>query len=344
MSGESYTFIEFFNELTNPRGALPQAVRASFDAIFSGAWAPTQVAAFAISLRLRGESPEIIAAAAQALRDAMVPVDHGLPETLDTCGTGGDGLGTINLSSASAIVVSAMGVKVAKHGNRAVTSQAGSADVFEQLGIPLDIAAEHQARVLREAGITFLFAPAHHPAMRHGGVARRELGVRTIFNALGPLANPAHASHQLLGAYDDALRPVLAETLRALGTKRAWVVRGEDGLDEVSPSAITRVTELDEQGRLVERALSPEDFGLTRTDPTALRGGSAADNAKAILGILQNQAHPARTAVILNAAAAYVVATGAPLKEAASEADRALRTGAAHAALERWKSVASRLR
>lgn len=334
------TFVEFFNELVLPTRPLPATVRRAFDAIFEGAWTPVQVASFAISLRLRGESPEIIAEAARALRDVMVPVDHGLPLSLDTCGTGGDGLGTLNLSSAAAILVASMGVPVAKHGNRAATSRTGSADVFEALGLPLDVPAERQGLVLREAGIAFLFAPAHHPAMRHGGIARRELGVRTIFNALGPLANPARASHQLLGAYDDALRPILAEALGALGTRRAWIVRGEDGLDEMSPTGPTRITELD-AGNIVERVVTPEDFGLERCDPGALRGGSASENASAILSIFRGEAHPARRAVLLNAAAAYVVATAAPPREATALAEAAIEGGRALETLERWKRIAT---
>lgn len=334
------SFEDFFRELTARDEVDAKAVRAAFDAIFAGAWTTAQVAAFAVALRLRGETSEMIAAAAESLRDAMLSVEHELPVTLDTCGTGGDGLGTLNISSAAAIVVAAMGIAVAKHGNRAVTSRAGSADVYEALGVPLDVPPTHQAAVLREAGIAFLFAPSHHPAMRHGAAARRELKIRTIFNALGPLANPARASHQLLGAYDDALRPVLADTLRVLGARRAWVVRGEDGLDEMSPTGPTRVTELHD-GLLVERTLVPEDFGLVRCENEALRGGDASENARAILSILHGDAHPARPAIVLNAAAAYVVATNAPLREAASLADDAITSGRAFEKLETWKAIAT---
>lgn len=333
-------FVGFWREIEGRDAVSPRTVRAAFDAILSGAWTPSQVASFAISLRLRGETPAIIAAAASSLRSAMVPVEHDLPVTLDTCGTGGDGLGTLNFSSAAALVVAAMDVPVAKHGNRAVTSRAGSADVFEALGIPLDLPAAAQARVLREAGIAFLFAPAHHPALRHAATARRELGIRTIFNALGPLANPARATHQLLGAYEDALRPVLAETLRALGTERAWVVRGCDGLDEMSPTGPTFVTEL-RDGEIIERTLSPEDFGLPRCEPSALRGGDATENAAVILSILRGESHPARPAVVLNAAAAYVVARAVPLRDAAELADHVLRQGQALETLERWRAIAA---
>ena len=215
-------------------------VRESFEAILAGTWTPVQVGAFAVALRMRGESAEILVAAAQAMRGAMAAVDHDHDRVLDTCGTGGDGSRTINLSTAAAVVVASVGVHVAKHGNRSVSSQCGSADVVEALGITIDVATDRQAAVLREARIAFLFAPAHHPALKHAGQARRELGVRTLFNAIGPLANPARASHQLVGVYDDALRAAMAQALGELGTRGAWVVRSVDGLDEVSPCAETR--------------------------------------------------------------------------------------------------------
>ena len=295
-------FARVFDEIVSPAGPSAATVRAAFDAILSGAWTPVQVAGFAVALRMRGESAEVIAAAAEALRAVMVPVDHGLAVVVDTCGTGGDGLGTLNVSTAAALV-SPSGVPVAKHGNRAVSSRAGSADVLEALGVALDVPPAAQAGILRATRIAFLFAPAHHPAMRHGGVARRELAVRTIFNALGPIANPARATHQLLGTYDDALRGVLASTLGALGSRHAWLVRGEDGLDEVSPFAPTRVAVL-AGGAVSERTVTPEDFGLPRSPPGALAGGDAAQNAVALRAILGGAEHPARDAVILNAAAA----------------------------------------
>ncbi|HZU84885.1 MAG TPA: anthranilate phosphoribosyltransferase, partial [Polyangiaceae bacterium] len=192
-------------------------VRAAFDAILAGSWTPVQVGAFAVALRMRGESAEEIVGAAQAMRAAMTPVDHGLDVVVDTCGTGGDGANTLNISSAAAVVVAACGLAVAKHGNRSASSRCGSADVFEALGIPLDVPPPRHAALLREVGITFLFAPAHHPALKHAGQARRELGARTIFNALGPLANPARATHQLVGVYEDSLRPIAARALGRLG-------------------------------------------------------------------------------------------------------------------------------
>jgi anthranilate phosphoribosyltransferase len=321
----------------------PAEVRAAFDSIFAGAWTPVQVAAFAVALRMRGESAEAIVAAAEAMRATMTAVDHGLRGVLDTCGTGGDGAHTLNLSTAAAVVVAACGVPVAKHGNRSVSSRCGSADVVEALGIPIDVDPTKQAAVLREAGIAFLFAPAHHPALKHAALARRELGTRTIFNALGPLANPARATHQLVGVYDDALRPVAARALAGLGSVRAWVVRGEDGLDEVSPCGPTRVSELAE-GRIRERVVAPEDFGVTRVDRAAIAGADAGANARALTAVVAGEAHAAREAVVLNAAAALVVASGDEPRACAERARRAIDEGAARATLDAWRRAAERAR
>ncbi|MBX3201310.1 MAG: anthranilate phosphoribosyltransferase, partial [Labilithrix sp.] len=292
----SVTFAETFARVE--RGALgAEDVRAAFEAILAGAWTPVQIGAFATSLRLRGETAEAIVAAAEALRAVMTAVDHGLDQVIDTCGTGGDGAHTLNVSTGAAIVVAACGVHVAKHGNRSVSSRCGSADVIEALGIPTDLAPARQAAVLREARIAFLMAPAHHPALRHAAAARRELGVRTIFNALGPLVNPARTTHQLVGVYDDALRPVAAAALGRLGVRRAWVVRSEDGLDEVSPAAPTRVSVLD-GGHVEERVVRPEDFGVTPISLAALAGGDARANADAIREILEGRPHPAAEAIV----------------------------------------------
>lgn len=338
----SVAFPAVFEELASAAGASPPTLRAAFDAIFAGAWTPVQIAAFVVALRLRGEDAETIAAAAAAMRAVMIPVAHDLPVVVDTCGTGGDGKGSLNVSTAAAIVVAAVGLPVAKHGNRSVSSRTGSADVLEALGVPIDTAPARHPEILRRAGITFLFAPAHHPAMRHSGPARRELGVRTIFNALGPIANPAGATHQLIGAYDDRLRRILAQTLARLGSRYAWVVRGEDGLDEVSPFGATRVTEL-AGGVLRERVIAPEDFGLAPAGEHALDGGDAAGNAARLLAILGGAPDAAQGAVALNAAAAIAVGRertdGAGLREAAREALEAIRSGAALRKLEAWRAV-----
>jgi anthranilate phosphoribosyltransferase len=339
----SASFGELIARLVAGDALAPADVRGAFDAILAGEWTPVQVAGFAIALRVRGETAEQIVAAAEALRAAMTAVDHGFEAVLDTCGTGGDGARTLNLSSASAIVAAACGCVVAKHGNRSVSSRCGSADVFEALGIPVDVPPAAQASVMREAGIAFLFAPAHHPALRHAAQARRELGTRTIFNALGPLANPARATHQLVGVYDDALRPVAARALARLGVVRAWVVRSEDGLDEVSPCAPTRVSEL-RDGGVRERTVTPDDFGLARVDREAIAGADARSNADVIETMLGGESHPALDAVVLNAAASIHVATGEEPRAAAARARRAITSGAARDVLARWRRAVSKAR
>lgn len=322
-------------------------MRAAFDAILRGEWTPIQTGAFAAALRALGaESEEVIAAGAEAMREAMTPVVHSRVVVLDTCGTGGDGTGTLNISTAAAIIVAACGVAVAKHGNRSVSSRCGSADVVEALGIPLDLTPEQQAILLRDLGIAFLFAPAHHPALKHASQARRELGIRTIFNALGPLANPARATHQLLGVYDDALRPVMARALGRLGVKRAWVVRADDGLDEVSTDAPTRVSEL-RDGIVSELSISSNDFGIAGNKANSIVGASSEENAAVIVQLLQSDRskHPAANAVVLNAAAALVVAGVENDRRAAAErARRALDRGDAWTLLDTWRSAAQSLR
>jgi anthranilate phosphoribosyltransferase len=336
------TFAETFAKLGSGKPIEPEAVRAAFEAILAGAWTSVQVGAFAVALRMQGERAETIVAGAEALRGAMAAVEHGLDPVIDTCGTGGDGSHTLNISTAAAVVVAASGVAVAKHGNRSISSQCGSADVLEALGIPIDVPPAAQAEILREVKIAFLFAPAHHPALRHAAQARRELGVRTIFNALGPLVNPARATHQLVGVYDDGLRPVMARALGTLGVRRAWVVRSEDGLDEMSPCGTTRVSELID-GDVRERTFTPEDFGLKRLERHAIAGGSAKDNAASIAQILGGERHSARDAVILNAAAALAIAgLETDLPQAAERARHAIDSGAAHAVLEAWRAAAAK--
>jgi anthranilate phosphoribosyltransferase len=333
------TFASVLEELSKPEGLSANTVRLAFDALFAGAWTSAQIAGLLTGLRMQGDRGDVIAAAAGAMRAAMVRVPHDFPRLLDTCGTGGDGSSTLNLSTGAAIIAAAAGVPVAKHGNRAATSRSGSADVLEALGVPLDVPPAEQGTVLREAGIAFLFAQAHHPAMKHAMPVRRELGVRTLFNCLGPLANPAGATHQLLGAYDHAMRRVLAEALRDLGTTRAWVVRSSDGMDELSPYAPTHVTELD-GGSLREFEVTPEDFGLTRSPAGAIQGGDPAENAAALTRVLAGEPHPSRNAFLLNAAGALVVAEGIEPKRATERVREALDSGAARRTLEIWRRTA----
>jgi anthranilate phosphoribosyltransferase len=314
-----------------------RVVGEAFEAILAGEWTPIQVGAFASAVRVRGETAEAIAAATRALRAHMTVVEHGLPIVCDTCGTGGDGAMTLNVSTAAAIVVAACNVPVAKHGNRSISSSCGSADVIEALGLPIDLAPEKQADLLRDVNIAFLFGPAHHPALKHAAQARRELGVRTIFNALGPVANPARATHQVIGVYDDALRPMLARVLADLGSVRAWVVRSTDGLDEISPAAETRVSEVN--GRdVTERTIAPEDFGLQRGLLEAIRGGDAAENAKSIETILSDAEHAAASAVLLTSAAMlHVCGVAKSLRDGVEAARAAIKSGAARQTLEDWR-------
>jgi len=313
-------------------------------AILDGHWNDAQIAAFLGAVRVHGDTPACIARAARVLRAHMIPVAHALPLVLDTCGTGGDGAHTLNLSTGAALVVSALGVPVAKHGNRSVSSRCGSADVLEAMGIPLHVPPSAQAGVLAEVGLAFLMAPAHHPALKHAARVRKELGVRTLFNGLGPLANPAGATHQVLGVYHDGYRATAAQVLRDLGSKRAWVVHSEDGMDEMSPSAPTHITALAD-GTLKELSLAPEDFGLSRLPRSAYAGGDAAYNANALFEILtprtsQSVAHPACDAVILAAAAALVVATGDSPADAAARARVCIESGNALRAFERFRAHA----
>ena len=312
-------------------------VEAAMDTILEGKATPAQIAAFVVGLRMKGESSEEIAAAARSLRkqcESIHPKVDG--PLLDTCGTGGDGLHTFNISTAAAIVAAACGVAVAKHGNRAVSSKAGSADVLEALGVRIDLTPEAVERCVEEVGIGFLFAPSHHAAMRHAAPVRRELGIRTLFNLLGPLSNPASATHQVVGVFDPARVEQLAAALGELGLEVAWVVHGDGGLDEVSPSGPTRVAEL-RQGEVRAFEVTPADFGVDAVALESLRGGDATENAAIIRRVLAGQQGPERTAVVVNAAAALCVAgTTADPKAGAERAAEALDSGAAQQTLERW--------
>ncbi len=346
MSAAHVSFAEIFGRLVTDRTIGGADVRRAFEAILAGAWTPVQIGAFAVALRLSGESADAIVEAALALRAVMTAVEHDLPLVLDTCGTGGDGAHTLNVSTAAAVVVAAAGIPVAKHGNRSVSSRCGSADVVAALGIPIDLAPSRQRDVLREANITFLMAPAHHPALQNAASARRELGVRTVFNALGPLVNPARTTHQLVGVYDDALRPVLAHALGRLGVTGAWVARSVDGLDEVSPAAETRVSVL-EGGEVRERVVGPADFGIAPVSLEELRGGDAEDNARALERALAGEEPAFARAVALNAAAALAVARGlseaAALRAAGDEATELIASGRALETLVAWREIARRV-
>ena len=326
--------------LVSGRDLSADEVEAAMDVILDGKASGAQIAAFVVALRMKGESAEEIAAAALALRKHCQTIQPQVDgPLLDTCGTGGDGLHTFNISTAAALVAAASGVAVAKHGNRAVSSKAGSADVLEALGVRIDLPSERVERCIEEAGIGFLFAPTHHSAMRHAAPVRRELGIRTLFNLLGPLSNPAAATHQVVGVYDASRVEQLAEALGALGLTGAWVVHGAGGLDEVSPSGPTQIAQLAE-GEVTTFELSPSDFGLPEVPIEALRGGDASRNAEIIRAVLRGDEGPARVAVLLNAAAALQVTGLAPdPMGAVQRAAEAIDSGAAAATLERWAQL-----
>ncbi|HKJ83959.1 MAG TPA: anthranilate phosphoribosyltransferase [Mariprofundaceae bacterium] len=281
---------------------------AAFGAIMQGEATPAQVGALLMGLSIRGESAEVVAGAARAMRAAATQIDPHARPLLDTCGTGGDGACTFNISTCVALVVAAAGQPVAKHGNRAVSSRSGSADVLESLGVCLDLAPERVAACIDEVGIGFLFAQSHHPAMKYAASPRRELGMRTIFNLLGPLTNPADAEFQVVGVYARDRMELVAAALQQLGIRRALVVHGRDGLDEITTTAVTDAiwVEQGEPQRLFE--IDPAAFGMPYADPAALTGGDAEANAATIRDVLAGGKTPARDIVLLNAAAALWVA------------------------------------
>ena len=296
---------------------------AAIEEMLSGNVPLTQMAALLVALRMKGETADEIAGAASALRARAQNVQISAARRahlIDTCGTGGDGAHTFNISTAAAFVAAAGGASVAKHGNRAVSSKCGSADVLAALGVELELTPAGVAACIEETGIGFLFAPRHHAAMRHVAPVRKELGLRTLFNLLGPLANPAGARRQLLGVYAGALVPVLARTLVDLGCDRAFVVHGSGGLDEISPAGPTRVAEV-RGGEVAEYEVSPQEFGLLPCKLDELRGGDATENAALLREVLSGAPGGKRTAVLLNAGAA--LAAAGLVEEIAEGIDRA---------------------
>lgn len=303
--------------------------RAFMEAVMNGEINEARLAAALAALRVKGETVDEIAGFAAAMREASERVDMGFPDLIDTCGTGGDGVGTFNISTATALVCAGMGLRVAKHGNRAVSSRCGSADVLEALDVIVDLPSEHAAGLINEAGVAFLFAPRHHPAMRYAMPVRRALGARTVFNVLGPLTNPAGVRRQLLGVFRPELCATLARVLGRLGSERAFVVWGHDGADELSVTGPTHVAEL-RDGEVRESSVTPEFLGLRRCEPADLAGGDAAANAGHIRDVLDGKAGARRDAVLINAGFCAVLgglvddpAAGVALAAAAIDEGRA---------------------
>lgn len=313
---------------------------AAFGHVVSGDASPIGTGALLAALQTKGLAPCEVAGGVEALRGAMIPVQAAERGTLvDTCGTGGGRVSTFNISTAAALVAAAGGVRVAKHGNRSFTSKCGSADVLEALGVAVELTPAAMAAVLAEAGIVFMFAPLLHPAMRHVAPVRRDLGITTIMNLLGPITNPAGARRQVVGVADPAFLELVVRALAELGHERALVVHGEPGLDELSPCGPTRVAELRE-GMVSTWQITPGELGLDEVLPKELAGGEPEENAAVVRAVLAGDRGAARTAVLINAAAAYYVAGRAgSLKEGVRAAEQAIDSGAAAAVLEKLVSA-----
>ncbi|HXT69850.1 MAG TPA: anthranilate phosphoribosyltransferase [Vicinamibacterales bacterium] len=307
--------------------------------IMDGEAQPAHMAALLMALALKGERPSEMVGFARTMRERAVPMPEAVADVFDTCGTGGDGAHTFNVSTAAALVIAGAGVTVAKHGNRAVSSRSGSADVFEALGVNLNAPAPVIVTALKEAGIAFFFAPMWHPSMKHAGPTRKELGVRTAFNLLGPLTNPAGARRQLIGVSRPEHTELVARSLGALGAERAWVVHGAGGLDEISTFGHTKVSEL-VAGTVNTFYVHPADAGLPVADRASLAGGTAAENAQMIERLLDGEAGPRRDVVLLNAGAALLIAgRAATVAEGVRQAAASLDDGRARSALNRLREV-----
>jgi anthranilate phosphoribosyltransferase len=311
-----------------------------FERVMAGEATPSQMGGLLMALRVRGETVDEITGAVSAMRDKMVKVDAPA-NAIDVVGTGGDASGSYNISTCAAFIVAGAGIPVAKHGNRALSSRSGAADVLVSLGVKIDLAPEDVGRCIREAGIGFMFAPAHHPAMKNVGPTRVELGTRTIFNLLGPLSNPAGVKRQLVGVFSRQWIEPLAQVLKNLGSDSVWVVHGSDGLDEITTSGPTYVAAL-EGGAIRTFEIKPEDVGLKTVKADALRGADADTNAAALSAVLENKDSAYRDVALMNAAAALVVAQAAKtLQDGMALARKSIETGAAKSRLDKLKSVSN---
>ena len=338
-------FPQLIEKLTRRQDLTVNEAAAAMTEVMEGRAAPAQIAGLLIGLAMKGERPAEIVGLAKAMRAHAVQLSKppGRPGSgeavFDTCGTGGDRSGTFNISSCAAIVVAACGVRVAKHGNRSISSRSGSADVFEALGVRVTAAPAVVERCLAEAGIGFFFAPTFHPSMRHAAETRRDLGVRTAFNLLGPLTNPAGATRQLVGVPRPEFTELLARTLMLLGSDRAWVVHGADGIDEISTTGYTKVSEC-RDGSVNTFYLHPADVGVSKAPPGALRGGEAHENAAIIRSVLAGARGPARDVVLLNAGAALFIAGAASsVEDGIARGSQALDRGEAKRTLDRMVAV-----
>lgn len=329
--------IEAIAKLVRGESLSEDEAASAFEEIMRGDATPVQIAGFLVALRMKGETSDEIAGFARTARAMATPIEvEGA--LLDTCGTGGDGLATFNISTLAAIVASGCGAKVAKHGNRAASSMCGSADVLEQLGVKIDLGPEGVARCIEEGGIGFMFAPVFHPSFRFAGVPRKELALRTVFNVLGPLCNPASAKYQALGVADGAMAGKMADVLIRLGVERAIVFHAGDGMDELSVSGPSAVIEID--GERKEYQLDPRELGLATAPVESMRGGGPEENARIAREVLQGAKGPRRDTVLLNSAAALRAAGIAPSwKDGLGLAAEAIDSGRAGQVLERWAKI-----
>ncbi|MGB8019547.1 MAG: anthranilate phosphoribosyltransferase [Pseudolabrys sp.] len=312
----------------------------AFDRMMSGEATPSQMGGLLMALRVRGETVEEITGAVTTMRAKMLGV-KAPADAVDVVGTGGDASGSFNISTCAAFIVAGAGVPVAKHGNRALSSRSGAADVLQALGVKVELNADQVGTCIRDAGIGFMFAPAHHPAMKNVGPTRVELGTRTIFNLLGPLSNPARVKRQMVGTFSKQWVEPMAQVLKNLGSESIWVVHGSDGLDEITTAGLTTVAAL-ENGMIRTFEVGPEDAGLSRAKPEALRGGDAEHNARALLDVLKGMPSPFRDIAILNAAAALIVAGKAKdLKQGAMLAAKSIEAGEAEGRLDRMIAVSN---
>src|SRR5262245_16997708 len=326
-------FTPLIEKLVRHEDLTTEEASAVMNEVMEGRAPQTALAAILSGLAMKGERPAEIVGFAKTMRAHAVKLTSPVGEVFDTCGTGGDRSGTFNISSAAAIVVAACGVRVAKHGNRSVSSRCGSADVFEQLGVNITASPAVVERTLSEAKIAFFFAPTFHPAMKHAGPTRRELGIRTVFNLLGPLTNPAGAARQIVGVPRSELTEPIARSLMLVGSARAWVVHGADGIDEISTTGYTKVSEC-RDGAVNTFYIHPSDFGVSKATPEALKGGDAAQNASIIRDVLEGRPGAQRDVVALNAGAALFIAGKAgSVGDGLRRASSAIDSGAARATL-----------
>jgi anthranilate phosphoribosyltransferase len=332
-------FAPIIEKLQRRQDLTVEEAAGAMEEIMEGRAQPAQVAGLLIGLRMKGERPSEIVGFARAMRNRATRLSREHAPVFDTCGTGGDGAHTFNVSTIAALVLAACGVRVAKHGNRSVSSRCGSADLFEALGVDIAASPATVEQCLDEAGIAFFFAPTFHPSMRHAATARRDLGVRTAFNLLGPLTNPAGASRQLVGVPRPELTELVARSLALLGSERAWVVHGADGLDEISTTGYTKVSEC--RDRAVNTFyVHPGDFGIAKAAPAALRGGDAAENAAITTSVLRGEQGARRDIVLLNAATSLLIAGhSATVADGIAQAAEAIDSGRVEAVLKRLVAI-----